>query len=191
VEELMNQRNILASGAALLLILGCGGGSGGGGATPRSTVKAIKLVYQAPDSTSWRLVQESSTGQHLVLDLMAPDGTTGQGFTVVLTTDPSNATWSTLDGSHYALQSLFPTAPPNVSQVSVSSSGADLRILFGQPQGTVRSLTGGPVVQVALDLLNPGATVGPVTLTAAAAGYLGSGPPTTQVTVAIGSLQAQ
>jgi len=185
----MTLRNLPLGGAALLVILGCAGGGGGGGGTP-----ATQLVYKAgvADTSAWQLQQDpATTSTHLVLDLMAPAGTKGQGFTVVLTTDPAYATWSKPDGTHYALQNLFSSAAPNVSWSSVSASGADLRIVFGQPQGTAQAMDGGPVVQVSLDLLNPGATVGTVTLTASGAGYLGSGPPPTAVTVSVGNLQAK
>ncbi len=190
----MTLRTLLLSGAAFLVTFGCGGGGGGASSSSRSVTAASQLSYQpsGADTTAWRLEQDStSTATHLVLDLMAPTGTTGQGFTVVLSTDPGNAAWSKPDGSNYALQNLFSSAAPNVSRVSVSASGADLRIVFGQPQGTAKAMDGGPVVQVSLDLLNPGATVGPVTLTASEAGYLGSGPPPTAVTVSVGNLQAK
>jgi hypothetical protein len=185
---MMRRRNLLCGGAALLVTLGCGGRDGGSSAPPRSTTPATELLYQASlaDTSAWRLeLDPASTGQHLLLDLLAPAGTSGQGFTVVLGTDPGNAVWSTVDGSHYAVQSLF--SAPLVNLASVS--GGELRIVFGQAPGTAVSYAG-PVVQVALDLA-PGATVGDVVLTASESGTLGTSSTPTLVTVSVGSLQAE
>lgn len=185
----MAKRNLLWCGAALLATLACGGGGGGGG-TPRSTVKASQLAYQASASTTtWRLVQDpASVGNKLVLDLMAPAGTLGQGFTVVLTTDPANAAWTKVDGTSFALQNQF--AAPAVSLVSVSASGADLRVVFGQTPGNPVNYGSNPVVQVALTL-PVSATVGGVTLAASLAGNLGTNPTPDKVTVSVGALTAQ
>ena len=188
----MRPRTLLLCGAALLAALGCAGHSGG---APRSATPASQLIYQASltaDSSSWRLEQDPdgtrSSETHVLLDLLAPAGTSGQGFTVVLATDPANAVWSRVDGTHYAVQSLF--SSPQVSIISVSNSGSDLRIVFGQAPGTPVPYGTGAVVQVALDLA-PGATLGDVTLTAENAGNLGAGSPPVPVTVAIGSLLAK
>jgi len=187
----MSGRTLLL-GAGLLAGLACGGGSGG---TPRSTTPATQLAYQqspGAGSSSWRLEQDPdparSSATHVLLDLLAPTGTSGQGFTVVLTTDPGNALWSQVDGTSYAVQGLF--AAPLVSIASVSGSGADLRIVFGQAPGAPVAYGTGPVLQVALDLA-PGATLGDVTLAASEAGNLGASSPPELVTVSIGSLQAK
>jgi len=189
----MRLRTLLACGG-LLAALACGGG-GGSSAPPRSTTPASQLAYQqslAASNSTWRLEQDAdpagSTGKHLLLDLLAPTGTTGQGFTVVLSTDPGNAVWSKVDGTNYAVQSLF--ASPLVSIVSLSKSGADLRIVFGQTPGAPVPYGTGPVVQVALDLA-PGATLGDVTLTASNAANLGAASPPAVEAVLIGDLQAK
>jgi hypothetical protein len=124
-----------------------------------------------------------------LLDLLAPTGTSGQGVTVVLTLDPTQATWSKVDGTHYAVQTLF-SPPPAAGAVGVASVlGSDLRIVFGQA-GTPVSYGTSTVVQVALDLAST-ATAGKVTLTASQGGNLGASAPPTPVTVSLGSLQAE
>ena len=189
----MRLRTLLWCGAAMLALLGCGGGGGGSAASSsRSSTPASQLVYPASvaDSTAWRLeLDATTTATHLVLDLLAPTGTSGQGFTVVLTTDPSNAVWSKVDGTpNYAVQSLF--SAPLVNIASLSPSGSDLRIVFGQAPGTAVSYDGQPVVKVALTLA-PGATVGDVVLTATQGGNLGASATPDPVTVSVGSLQAK
>jgi len=182
----MRRRTLLWCGAALLATFGCGGGSS---APSRSTAPATQLVYPASvaDSTAWRLeLDTASTSTHLVLDLLAPTGTSGQGFTVVLSTDPGSAVWSKVDGTNYAVQSLFSTSLVNIASVS----GGDLRILFGQAPGTAVSYGANPVVKVELDLA-AGATVGDVVLTASQGGNLGAGTTPDQVTVSVGSLVAK
>ena len=173
-------------GAVLLGTLGCGGGSGG---ASRSTTPATQLAYSSSvaDSTAWRLeLDPASSATHLVLDLLAPTGTSGQGFTVVLGSDPGNAVWSKIDGTNYAVQSLF--SAPLVNLASVS--GGELRIVFGQAPGTTVSYGANPVVKVALDLA-AGATVGDVVLTASQGGNLGTSATPDQVTVSVGSLLAK
>lgn len=184
----MRLRTLLWCVASLPAFLGCGGG--GGGSTPsRSTTAANQLVYPASvaDSTSWRLeLDPANTGTPLLLDVLAPAGTSGQGFTVVLSTDPANAVWSKIDGTNYAVQSLFSAPLVNIASVS----GGDLRIVFGQAPGTAVSYGADPVVKVALDLA-AGATVGDVVLTASQGGNLGASATPDQVTVSVGSLLAK
>jgi len=184
----MRRPILILCGMGLAALLACGGGGGGGSsASTRSTTAATSLVYSSSaGSSSWRLVEDgASTGTRKVFDLYAPAGTTGQGFTVVLTTDPGNATWSPVSGTRYAVQTLFSSTAVSLASVS----GGALRIVFGQAPGTAVSYDGSPVVQVALNLAS-GATVGGVTLTATQAGNLvGTSP--AEVTVAVGSLQAE
>jgi hypothetical protein len=189
----MRLRTLLWCIAAISAILGCGGGGGGGSSTPpRSITPATQLVYPATvaDTTSWRLeLDPANTGTPLLLDVLAPTGTSGQGFTVVLSTDPANAVWSKIDqNGDYALQSLITN--PKVNIASRSASGGDLRIVFGQTQGTPVSYGTSPVVQVALELAS-GATVGDVVLTASQGGNLGASATPDQVTVSVGSLLAK
>jgi len=165
----------------VLLLLACGGGS-------TSVRNASSLGYTSPtDTSSWRLVQAaSSTSTHLVLDLLAPAGASGQGVTLVLTTTPSLATWSFATGASYAAVTAYPTPVVNVASVQ----GANLRILVAKAPGTPVAYGTGPVLTVALDLAS-GAPPGAVAVTVAQAGHLGTKAPPAPITVAVGSLQAK
>ena len=169
----------LLPAAVLLASLACGGAAGGAGAASSG------FSFSAGGAaTDWRLVQDSaSTSTHLVLDLLAPTGTSGQGITLILTTDPTEATWGYVSGTSYATQGVY-TSPV----VSIASAkGALLRILVGQGGGTAVSYGSTPVIQVALDLAS-GASAGAVTLTATQAGHLGTSATPSSITVNPGSL---
>lgn len=77
---------------ALALFLACGGN------TPTAVPidnKAKALSYTDPTGSGWRLVQNSSsTPGHLVLDLMAPANTAGQGIGFKLSLDDTKAQWA-------------------------------------------------------------------------------------------------
>jgi hypothetical protein len=174
---------LLAAAAALLLTAACGGGSGSGGRAE------LALVYQDPTGpAAWRIQAEAPgfpSTSHLVLDLMAPDGASGQGVTLILTTD-QNAQWSKVDGSHYEVQTTYPSPLVEVASVQDSS----LRILVAQAPGAPVAYGAKPLLQVALDLA-AGASAGSVTLSATAAGHLGASAPAVPITVEVGTLQAR
>ena len=183
---------LFLTGAALLATLACGGGGGGGGTItlPASTTPATKLVYTSPtDPTAWRLVQDSaSTNSRLVLDLLAPTGTSGQGVTLVLTSDTALATWAKVDGTNYADQVIYTSPKAAVASVS----GSSLQLLYGQAFQAGAAVNYGitPVLQVALNLASSAVT-GTVALTTAQGGHLGTTSTPTAITVSVGALQAE
>ena len=164
-----------------MLCLACGGGA-------KNPLKAATLVYTNPtDASSWRLVQAAtSTTTHLVLDLVAPTGASGQGVTLVLTTDPAKAAWSPVSGGVYAVQKAYPSTLVKIATLK----GADLRLLMTQAAGTPVAYGSLPVLTVALDLTT-GTLPGSVALSAAQGGHLGPAPQPVPITVAVGGLQAQ
>lgn len=171
----------LAAGL-LLAALACGGMVGPPAAT--------SLVYADPgDTTQWRLVQApSSTPTHLVLDLLAPAGTSGMGVTLVLQVDGTLASWGQAGGAGLVLPGSY--AGPLAQKASLQ--GATLRILLSQENPTPPiAYADAPVLTVALDLAG-GVQPGPVALSATEAGHLPA-PRTlpTAVTVAVGALKAQ
>ena len=175
----MNWLPSLVPAAILLASLACGGGAG-----TASGPSSGFSFSAASASAGWRLVQDAaSTSTHIVLDLMAPSGTSGQGITLTLTTDTTEATWSYVSGTSYAAQAVYPS--PTVSLAKVS--GASLRILVGQGGATPVSYGSTPVLQVALDEVSSAAS-GPVALTASLAGHLGATATPSAITVATGSL---
>jgi len=181
----MNRLATCLTGAALLLTLACGGGSGGAPAVPASK---LSYSFSSGPGDTWRLVQNAaaSTSTHLVFDLFAPSTASGDGFTVVLTTSSAQAAWSKPDGVSYMTQVPYPNAKVSIASVA----GASLRLAAGQPPGAEVAYGTRPLAEVALDMASS-ATVGGVTLTATAASHLaGPGDPT-DITVEVGSLQAQ
>jgi hypothetical protein len=180
----MKRFPILLTGAALLLTLACGGGSG----TPATPATSLAYAFSStPVDTEWRLMLDTAhtTSTHLEFDLYAPTGTTGDGFTVTLTTAPSQAVWVKVDGTNYLTQTLF--ASPKVKIASVS--GGSLRIVVGQVPGSEVSYGSTSLAHVALEKAS-GATVGSVTLTATPASHLTAAGDPTDITVSIGTLTA-
>ena len=95
-----------------------------------------------------------------------------------------------MDGTNYMTQTVLPT--PKVQLVSVSTSGgsSSLRIVVGQLPGSEAAYGTASLARVALDLAS-GATVGAVTLTATPASHLAAAGDPADITVQVGSLQAQ
>jgi len=182
----MNRPAICLIGAALLLTLACGGGGGGG--TPAPPATTLNYSFSSGPGDTWRLVQNASasTSTHLVFDLFAPSTASGDGFTVVLTTNPAQAAWSRPDGVNYMTRVPYPNAKVSIASVA----GASLRLVAGQVPGAEVPYGTSPLAEVALDMASS-ATVGGVTLTATAASHLaGPGDPT-DIAVEVGTLQAQ
>lgn len=176
------QARVLAP-VLLLGLLACGG------AHP-SNPGASTLAYTDPaDATHWRFTRDSSsTGSHLVLDLMAPAGTSGMGVTLVLDVDGARAAWGTVAGAGLVGTGAY--QGPLAQKASLQ--GAELRILVSQENPTPPlAYAGAPVLTVALDL-GRGVPPGPVALTVSQAGHLAA-PRTmpTATTVDLGTLTAQ
>lgn len=191
----MRYLGILLAGMALSLAVGCGGG--------RAVKPAHELQYTDPtDVTGWRLVSDPSNGTssstpltHLVLDLLAPAGTTGQGVTLTLNGDSSEAActlvsdaYSAYDTSYNATNSTSFATLVRVAKTEDSATS----VVVAQGQGApVVPYGSQPVLQLALDLA-PGATVRTVQFSATAAAHLLSIPSNpASITIATGTLEAQ
>jgi len=170
----------------LTLALSCGGGGSSVGSGPPDPY-ATRLVYTDPaDPAAWRLTQDpASSPAHLVLDLMAPAGASGQGVTLVLTTDASKASWHAFSPGVYLQALAYPSPAVQVASVL----GPDLRIVAAQAPGAPVTYSA-PVLKVELDL---GATTlpGAVALAATLGGHLGAAAPPDAITIQTGALQAQ
>jgi hypothetical protein len=167
----------------LVLALACGGGAGNVTSSP-----STPLVYTDPtDTTSWRLTHDpASTPAHLILDLMAPSGASGQGVTLILTTDASKATWHAFSSGGYLQGLVF--SSPLVDVASVQ--GSALRIVAAKEPGAPVTYGSAPVLQVGLDSV-AGAAAGNVTLSATDGGHLGAAAPAVPIPVQVGSLVTQ
>jgi len=150
---------------------------------------ASALIYTDPtDPSSWRLVRDSaSTSTHLVLDLLAPIGLFGQGVTMILTADTTEANWSFVSGTAYLAQAAYPNAMVSIASIN----GNSLRIVVSQAAGApVAAYGSAPVLSVALDLVS-GASPGNVAVSVAQGGHLGLTPTPSPITIEIGVLKAQ
>lgn len=195
----------LLSGSAVLALatlLGCGGG-GGGSATPAPAppATATSLSYVDPASGTYKLVKNaSSSGSHLVLDLVGPSTGTAMGVSITLSTDATKATWVDVpaggttavlmqNGTQFTLGSGTPI------QKAKATSGV-LQATIAQKDPTAPASLNGSLLRVALDLKSGlGLTQGTaITLSADAAKCQvltdkASNP--TTITVSVGTLTAQ
>lgn len=129
----------------------------------------------------------TSSTSRLVLDLMAPTGTSGQGITLILTADTSKATWATFSSGSY-LSGIHYT-PLLADKVSVE--GSALRIVIAQQPGTAVTYGSTPVLQVALNVAS-GAAIGNASLTATAGYHLdGTAASSTPITIDAGTLSVK
>jgi len=190
----MANRISLALGLAALVA--CGGGGGGAGATPQPTkTTADTLVYTNPTGGTYQLVKNASksTTSHLVLDLLGPAGEVS-GVGLYLTTDPSKATWTTVDpGDGEMLRSATFSNPLIKSKVS----GGTLQAGVYQ-KGATAAVSATPstvLVSVAIDLKSNVLITNPpnILLTSGKALVLNAHTnpePTTPITIATGILSA-
>ena len=193
-------KTILSAAALLLLsgLLACG--SGGGGSTPPVTPAATGLAYTDPATGTYKLVKNaSSTGAHLVFDLLGPAAGTASGVSITLSADPARVTWVDVpaggttavlmqNGTQFSLGSGTPI------QKAKATAGV-LQVTVAQKAPTAAASLNGPLLRVALDFkAGTGLTQGSViTLSADAAKcqVLDGTGAITPIAVAVGTLTAQ
>lgn len=181
----------LAGAASLLAFVACNGGGGGSDPVPTATT----LTYTDPTAGTWQLKKDpSSTGTHLVLNLVAVGAGNGNGVAASFTVDTARATWAyVLPGDN----------PEYVHAGSVLNLGAGTKALRGKVTGATLQFAvsqkglgspvalNGTVAQIALDL-KPGIAPGAISLAPVAgkmkaldnAGTIGD------ITVTVGTLAA-
>lgn len=148
----------LLSGSAALLLAGliaCGGG--GGSSTPPPPPTATGLTYTDPTSGTYKLVKNtSSSGSHLVLDLVGPSTGTAMGVSISLTADTSKVTWVDVpaggttavlmqNGTQFTLGTGTPIQKAKVT-------GSVLQATLAQKAPTAPASLNGPLLRIALDL---------------------------------------
>ena len=152
-------RKLLTGSVALALLglLACGGGGSSSTPPPPPAPTATTLVYTDPTTGTYKLMKNaSSSGSHLVLDLVGPSTGTGMGVALALTADTTKVTWVDVppggttsvlmqNGTQFVLGAGTPIqkakATGNLLQATVAQKA---------PQGAA-SLNG-PLLRVALDL---------------------------------------
>lgn len=185
----MSPRSLLPV-LALFLIIGCGG-AGGGTATPPTTAGTRAFSYTDPSSGSYRLVKNPalSTTTHLVLDLTATGGTTGNGIAFTLTLeDPSRATWAKVTvADSEALQNGAVFTPGPSLALKGKALGTELAGVVGLKGASTSTTLNGVLARVALDLPS-GATVGPCALSVPKAQVLLADGTLAPITIQLGTL---
>ena len=183
-----------ALGVCLVGLLGCGGSSSvkpTSSATPSGV--ASTLVYTAPTGDGYQLVRDaSSTGTHLVLDLVGPVGAEIKGVEFSLGADATKATWGSAGGvDPYLKEGEVLSLGTGTKLMKSKLSGSVLQAALFQ-KGSVAAATLGhlPILSVALDL-KAGASAGAVSLTSATAQILDGSGKTQGITLALGNLTAE
>lgn len=193
--------NKLFSGSAALALTGllaCGGG----GSNPPPPPPAAKtgLAYTDPTTGTYKLVKNaSSSGSHLILDLMGPSTGTAMGVTITLSTDTTRVTWVDIPdgGTTAALMkngTQFNLGPGTPIQ-KAKATGNLLQATVAQKNPTAGASLNGALLQVALDLkpnlgLTPGTAITLAADTAKCQVLDGTGAIST-ITVSVGTLTAQ
>lgn len=157
----MSLMNKCLSGSAMLLLTGllaCGGGGGGSSPQPPPAPPAATgLAYTDPASGTYRLVKNaSSSGSHLVLDLVGPSTGTAMGVAITLNADSAKVAWVDVppggttavlmqNGTQFSLGSGTPIQKAKVA-------GGVLQATVAQKAPTAPASLNGTLLRIALDL---------------------------------------
>ncbi len=186
----------IAATLSLAALFACGGGEGSSAPAPPT---ATDLAYTDPTTGTYRLVKNaSSSGSHLILDLLGPISGTAMGVAITLSADNTRVTWVDVpaggttavlmqNGTQFNLGSGLPIqkakATGNVLQAAVAQKNPPAAVLNGT------------LLQVALELksglgLTPGTAI---TLSAdgTTCQVLDGTGNISPITVAVGTLTAQ
>jgi hypothetical protein len=134
----------------------------------------------------------SSTGSHLVLSLVGPQGTQVRGALLSLNADGAKVAWGNPGGSDpYIREGQVLALGTGTKLLKSQLSGSMLQAALFQKGATpAATLDSQPLFSVALDLI-AGASTGAVKLSSASAQILDATGATQAITVAVGSLVAQ
>jgi hypothetical protein len=196
----MTANKLLSAFATLSLaaFFACGGG--GGSSSPAPAPTATSLAYTDPATGAYKLVKNpSSSGAHLILDLLGPSSGTAMGASITLSADTSKVTWVDVpaggttaalmkNGTQFNLGSGLPIQ-------KAKAAGNVLQATVAQKNPTPAAALNGTLLQVALDL-KPGLGLTPGTaITLSADGtqcqILDGAGSISPITVTVGTLSAQ
>lgn len=162
---MLNRSLLLASmAAALLPLVGCRGG-GSSETSSTSGPASPTLSYVDPAAGGYRFVRNPSltTGNHLVLDLVAPSTEFGAGVAVELQGDTSRIHWTRVASGDAQLVQNGTILAPGPSMVQAFPSGNALQVLVAQPGTGSPAAFSGPILRIALDPAN-GISTGSISL---------------------------
>ncbi|MBI1752415.1 MAG: hypothetical protein HY014_06835 [Acidobacteria bacterium] len=182
-----------AFAGVLGLLTACGGGS----STPPGP--ATKLHYTNPPASGFRLEVDPATNDtpHLVLNLVGPAGTTGQGAALFLTCDATKAVWASPGGADpFAKAGGALTLGPVALFKSKRQGAGDLEVGICQTGAPAANLGKAPIVSLALDLkpdggLLSGTAVALAPTTGKASKYLDAQMADQPMALGVGTLTAQ
>lgn len=182
---------------ALTLTLACGGGGGGGGGStnpppPPKTI-ADTLTYTDPASSGFRLVRNSSLSSQsrLVLDLVGPSGTNGQGVAFIASADQTKVTWSNPPSASSQVANVAFNLGTGTQALVAKVTGDQLQGGAFQKPGTAAVNLAQPLVRISLDLKSGVPVNSAVALNVTAGNQLQATGGPASITVAVGSLIAQ
>jgi hypothetical protein len=193
---LMNKFLSWSGSLALVGLMACGGG----GSNPPPTPAATSLAYSDPAAGTYKLMKNaSSSGVHMIFDLVGPSTGTASGISITLSADTTKATWVDVpaggttallmqNGTQFSLGTGTPIqkakATGNVLQATVAQKGL-----------AAPASLNGPLLRVALDLktgqgIIQGTAI-PLSADAAKCQVLDGTGTITPITVSVGTLTAQ
>lgn len=187
-------------GSAALAVAGFLACGGGGDSTPPPPPTATGLAYTDPTAGTYKLVKNaSSSGSHLVLDLVGPATGTAMGVSITLSADAAKVAWVDVpaggttavlmqNGTQFNLGTGTPIQ-------KAKATGGVLQATVAQKAPTAPASLNGSLLRVALEL-KPGLGLAKgtaITLTAdsAKSQVLDGTGTITPITVAVGALNAQ
>ncbi len=165
----MTTNPLLSVAAALTLaaLLACGGGSSA--PAPAPTATATSLAYADPTTGAFKLVKNaSSSGSHLILDLLGPSSGTAMGAAIALSADTTKVAWVDIPagGTTASLMKNGTQFDPGsgLPIQRAKATGNGLQAAVAQKNPTPPASLNGTLLQVALDLksglgLTPGTVI--------------------------------
>ena len=171
-------------------MLACGGGGGGSTPPPAPTLK-----FTEPTSGPYQLKRNAaSTGNKLVLDVMAVNAGTGAGVAFILQADPAKVSWAKVQANdpEYVRNGTIFTLGNAPQALKSKVSGGTLQVVISEKGYASPKPLNGHLATVALELKS-GIASGPVTLsvTPGKASALTDTGAISPITIATGTLTVQ
>jgi hypothetical protein len=184
---------VIALAGVLAGLLACGGSNSPNASTTATPTIASGLTYTAPSATGYLLARDpSSTGTHLLLNLVGPQGAQVKGAVLSLNVDGAKVAWSNAGGSDpYIKEGQVLDLGTGTKLLKSQLSGSALQAaIFQKGSAPAATLGNQPLFSVALDL-KAGISPGAIALSSSSAQILDAVGTTQAITVAVGSLSAQ
>lgn len=186
---MMKRCLLLASlAAAFVTQIACMGGKSSETSTPSGSISHA-LSYVDPAAGGYRFVRNPSlsTGNHLVLDLVAPSTEMGVGVAVELQGDASRIVWTRVTNGDAQLVQNGAVLAPGPSMVQASTAGNALQVLVAQPGTGSPVAFSGAILRIALEPAG-GISAGTISLSAPKGQVSRADGSLTSVSISVGAL---